>query len=350
MRLPNGMGSVYKLSGNRRKPWAARKTTGWRTVPGKQRAYPVYDFVGYYATRREAMTALVEYNRDPYDLNATKITFAEVYDRWAERKFTEVSDSNVKGYKAAYSICAPLYNLRFVDLKLDHFQKVADESGKNSPTLKKWKSLISQLYEYAVIHEIVPQSKNIAQYIDIKRAGNPNALNRKPFTKKEIKKLWDCKGTNEYVSIILILIYTGVRIGELLALKKEDVHLDNRWFFVRQSKTESGIRAVPIAEKIVPFFEMWMEKNKCEYVLSTSCGRCFDYRNYYDSYWTPLVESMGMDHKPHDARHTCVSLLTVSGVSDKVIKKIVGHKGQGITEAVYTHFEIAELIDAINRI
>ena len=40
----------------------------------------------------------------------------------------------------------------------------------------------------------------------------------------------------------------------------------------------------------------------------------------------------------------------LAGVSDKVIKKIVGHKGQGVTEVVYTHFEIEELIDAINKI
>ena len=46
----------------------------------------------------------------------------------------------------------------------------------------------------------------------------------------------------------------------------------------------------------------------------------------------------------------CISMLTVAGVSDKVIKKIVGHKGQGVTEVVYTHFEIEELIDAINKI
>ena len=62
------------------------------------------------------------------------------------------------------------------------------------------------------------------------------------------------------------------------------------------------------------------------------------------------ANAVGMKHRPHDTRHTCVSLLTVAGVSDKVIKKIVGHKGQGVTEIVYTHFEIAELIDAINKI
>lgn len=42
------------------------------------------------------------------------------------------------------------------------------------------------------------------------------------------------------------------------ALKKEDVHIDERWFFIREAKTKSGIKKVPIAEKIVPFFEQWL--------------------------------------------------------------------------------------------
>mgnify|MGYP002517551330 CR=1 FL=1 len=46
------------------------------------------------------------------------------------------------------------------------------------------------------------------------------------------------------MTVILILIYTGVRISELLDLEKKDVHLDERWFFVRESKTESGVREV----------------------------------------------------------------------------------------------------------
>ena len=147
-----------------------------------------------------------------------------------------------------------------------------------------------------------------------------------------------------------MLIYSGVRIGELLNLKKECVNLEERWFDITASKTESGIRKVPIAEKVFPYFEYWMNKNDCEYLLSTPEGKHFEYRNYYDSYWTPFIEQMGMNHRPHDTRHTCVSLLTVAGVQDKIIKKIVGHKGQSVTEIVYTHFEMQELITAINKI
>ena len=146
------------------------------------------------------------------------------------------------------------------------------------------------------------------------------------------------------------LSYTGCRIGELLDLKKEDVNLEDRYFKIIASKTAAGIRTAPIAEKVYPLFEYWYNLNDCEYLLSTPDGEHFKYRNYYDSYWMPLIDTLGMKHRPHDTRHTCISMLTVAGVSDKVIKKIVGHKGQGVTEVVYTHFEIEELIDAINKI
>lgn len=150
--------------------------------------------------------------------------------------------------------------------------------------------------------------------------------------------------------MILILIYSGLRIGELLNLKKEHINLEDKWFDIIEAKTKAGVRRVPIAEKILPFFEYWLNKNKCEYLIYTPEGKKFEYRNYYDSYWKPLIENMNMFHRPHDTRHTCISMLTRAEVSDKIIKKIVGHKGLSVTEIVYTHFEIKELIDAINKI
>lgn len=76
----------------------------------------------------------------------------------------------------------------------------------------------------------------------------------------------------------------------------------------------------------------------------------FEYRNYYDSYWKPLIEQLNMKHRPHDTRHTCVSLLAAAGIDERIIKKIVGHAGQGVTENVYTHYELESLREAINKI
>lgn len=349
MKLPNGYGSIHKLSGNRRKPWRVRKTDGWEIVDGKLKQK--YINVGCYETRPEALAALAEFNKDPYDLGLSTITIAEVFERWSEKKFEEISESNAKGYEAAFKLMGQVQRMKFVDLKIDHIQKIIDESGKNTPTLKKFKILMKALFEYAVIHGIIPKDRNIVEYLDISKAGNPNALDREPFSKKEIDKLWNVVDGNEYISVVLILIYSGLRIGELLDLKKSNVNLTERYIDVVKSKTNAGIRLVPISQKILPFVECWMQKNDCEYLISTTDGERMIYRNYYDTYWKPLLKVYDMDsHRPHDTRHTCVSLLTSAKVDERFIQKIVGHKGQNVTQAVYTHLEIQELVNEIDKI
>lgn len=363
MKLPNSYGSVYKLSGKRRNPWAIRKTVGWKQIPEKKRSYPIYQFIGYYPTKAEALQALAAYNQNPYDLHVNSITFEEIYERWSEIHFEEIKRPNC--YKAAYKLCQPINDMKFIDIKLDHLQKIVDESGKNTPTLKNLKNMWGLMWDYAVIHEIVPPEKrNMIRYVNINKPGNPNAYNRKPFSKEALQKLWDAHSSNEYISVILMLIYTGVRIGELLNLEKKDVHLDERWFYVKESKTDAGIREVPIAEKIVPFFEHWMKKD-CKNLICTPDCEPFLYRNYYDSYWVPLMLQLNLGryesqeakkepvykgHRPHDTRHTCVSLLTEAGVDERIIQKIVGHKGQNVTQIVYTHVDLPFKLEAINKI
>lgn len=350
MKLPNGFGSVYKLSGNRRNPYVAKKTSGWEIDEKTGKSKQVYTVIGYYPTRKEALTALAEFNANPYDVNAAKVTFEDIYERWSAEHYPTVSHSNVQGYKAAWNLCGKIARMRFVDVKLDHLQMIVDESGKNYPTLRKLKVLFGLMYKYAIIHEVIPKERNLVEYVNIKGAGNPNAYNRKPFSKSEVSRVWDAYKSNVYYTVVLMLLYTGCRISELLNLKKEDVNLEERYFNIVQAKTAAGIRIVPIADKVFDFFVYWYNLDGCEYLLCTPDREHFTYRNYFDSYWSPLMEQLNIDHTPHCTRHTCISMLTVAGVDDKVIKKIVGHKGQSVTEVVYTHFEIEELRDAINRI
>lgn len=98
MKNPNGYGSVVKLSGNRRNPFCARKTVGWN-----EKGQPIYKPVGYYKTRQEAMIALAEYNRNPYDIDLSKITMKELYERWSERDFPKISKSSASSFKSAMS-------------------------------------------------------------------------------------------------------------------------------------------------------------------------------------------------------------------------------------------------------
>ncbi len=350
MRLPNGYGGVTKLSGRRRKPYMVRKTIGWHIDEKTDKKVQDYVVIGYAATKSEALQMLADYNKNPFDVSASKITFKEVYERFTTEKFPTISKSNINGYNASYKICEPLYNRVFKEIKLAELQNVVDTCGKSYPSLRKLKVLMDQLYKYAMKNELC--SKNYADFVDIAKFKdrNPNKRDREKFTKEEIDRLWQVSD-DKYYQIVLMLIYSGVRISELLNLRREDVNLNERYFDVTVSKTENGIRRVPIADKVLPFFTNWYNDGESEYLLHTENGNMFDYHNYLDSYFKPLMTNLNMTHTPHCTRHTCISMLAEAQVDQTTIKKIVGHSGaMTMTERVYTHLDVEVLINAINKI
>lgn len=102
---------------------------------------------------------------------------------------------------------------------------------------------------------------------------------------------------------------------------------------------------------MLPFFSGWYNDTDIEYLLHTEDGKGFECRNYYDRYFTPLMENLGIYRTPHCTRHTCISMLAEAKVDQTTIKKIVGHWGaMTMTEKVYTHLDVEVLINAINRI
>lgn len=189
-------------------------------------------------------------------------------------------------------------------LRLYHKPSILERGLFFIPFFKKGCDSMKLPNGFGTVYKQPGKERNMVEYLNIKNAGNPNALNREPFSKAEVNRIWKVKDTNIYYTIILMLIYSGCRISELLDLKKEDIDLEAKCFKIIEAKTAAGIRTVPIAEKVYPFFEYWYNLNDCEYLLSTPEGEHFKYRNYYDSYWSPLMETLGMSHRPHDTRHT----------------------------------------------
>lgn len=340
MKLPNGYGSVYKLPGKRRKPYGVRKTIGWDDN-GKQK----YKIIGYYAKRQEALNALAEYNENPYDLDSNTITFSEVFDKWSENKFNDISRSAINGYNAAFQISSTLHNMKFVDIKTLHLQKIINECGKGYSTLRKIKSLYNQLFKYAMQNDIV--SKDYSAYVDLGK--NTSGSTRKPFTVKEIQKLFAVENSVEFVDTILIMIYTGLRIGELLLIKPSDVDLEKRT--IRGGiKTDAGKnRIVPINHKIFEFVKRRVESGN-KYIVVNAKGEKMKYDNYYREKWTPIMEMLNMKHKPHDARHTFATLMSNAEANPVSIKKLIGHSSYETTEKIYTHKDIEELRKAIELI
>lgn len=97
MRLPNGYGSVYKLRGNRRRPYVVKKT-----IDGRQRA------MGYFEDYQEAFEYLVEIN---HCTPTHQVTFSAVYAAWSQKHFPDVSASSRSAYSISYRHLSPLHTL-----------------------------------------------------------------------------------------------------------------------------------------------------------------------------------------------------------------------------------------------
>ncbi|MDR2670270.1 MAG: site-specific integrase [Oscillospiraceae bacterium] len=337
MRLPNGYGSCFKMPGNRRKPYIVQVPVNGNRIT-----------LGYYATKQEGLQALAAYNENPYDLSMSKLTFAELYQRWYAETFNETSSpSTVKVYAAAYKRCALLYQTKMSDLRPHHMQQAIDDCPNGYQSKKHIHILFNQLYKWCMMHDCL--KKNYAEWLKINEKST--SAPRNPFTSEEIAFLWQSVDKNPYVPLVLMMIYCGARISELLNLKKEDVHLDERWFQIQASKTPAGVRVVPIAEKVYPFWEAFMNRSRCEYAICTTEGMRLTYENFNRRYWKPLMLELNLKHTPHEARHTFVSQMVMKNANPIILRKIVGHTSiMSLTEKVYTHIELKELINEVNKL
>ena len=348
-RRANHSGSITKVTdARRRKPFKVVTTMGW-TDDGKQ----IRKVLGYYKTRDEATVALANYNENPYDISGGRATFTDVYEKWSSQKFPTISDSNVKGNIAAYNRCSFLYKKPFKDIGVDDLQYVIDTCGCNYPTLKKIKILFNQLYKYALPRKLTDQDYSESVDINKYKQRNPNRKNRQAFSEDQIQKI-KTLDSEEAAMTVLMLIYSGMRIGEFLNLKKTDCHLDERYIDVTVAKTKNGIRKVPIAKKTIAYWQHFFNKTDSEYLVSMD-GRDFredrGYTAYKDTYWTPLMETLELGKRDiHETRHTCSTLLYAAEVFEPKINRILGHTGKTTAENVYTHLPVAELIEAIDTI
>lgn len=338
-----------KVSGRRRKPYQVMITLGW-SDDGKQ----IRKSLGYFETSDKATVALANYNENPYDISGGKATFNDVYEKWSEQKFPTISTSNISAYSAAYNRCKFLYNKPFKDIGIDDLQYVIDTADCNYPTLKKIKVLFTQIYKYALPRKLT--DRDYSEGIDIKKFKNknPNKQNRTTFTSAEIEKIKQLDNT-EIAQVVLMLIYSGVRINELLNLKKEDCHIDENYIDIIKSKTESGIRKVPIADKVKKYWIHFYNKNPENQYLLTMNNRDFSGGKgdtaFRSTYWKPFTETLDMKGRHiHETRHTCATLLNEAEIYPAKINRILGHSGKTISESVYTHLDIQELIEAINKI
>ena len=344
MKLPNGFGSIsYYSDKNRRKPYVAKKY-----MNGKQKP------VGYFETYEAALAYLVAYNKNPSLFNASEITFAEIFRIWSAEHYPKIAKSTTANYNAAYRHCQQLHDKKFVKLRLRDLQHIINIMGKSGigyASQKKCRQLMHNLYNYAIKYEIIPATADASRYIDIDK--KVIKYPKKPFNTRQLNRVKRFAESSEssscWAQAVVMMVYSGPRTSEFLSVLKTDVKLKQRYYIIRDSKTEAGKnRAVPISKKTLPYFKAWMEKPG-KTLITDEQGNSLSYHRFRTKF-DSVMDATRCHHTPHECRHTCATMLDNAGANETAVKRILGHASAGITKGVYTHKSLHELKKAIDLI
>lgn len=350
MRLPNGIGSVHKIGDDkrRRRPWRARVPSHLEFDPDKGKATQKYITIGYYENEKDAIAALFEYRKEPYSLEASTTTFADVFEMWKTKKFPEISLSGQRGYTTAYKHSEPLHNMKMRDIRTSHMEQIMATTTGGFQLQNKIKTLWGQLFRYAMEHDIV--QKDYSAFVKVR--DKQEGTKRTAITAEDRQKLRQLAEAGDHdAQLAMIYIYTGMRPTELLEVRKENVDLDAR-IMVGGMKTAAGKdRRIPIHTSIMPYMERLMTTDGDLLVMRLSRGKLtpMSYDRLAHSHWGPLMKKIGAeDYTPHYCRHTCATMMREAEIPDDIRKLILGHASGDITDR-YTHHSDQMLVDAIDR-
>jgi len=354
----NGLGSIQKLSGNRSKPWKVTISVGYELITdsdGKEKAKQVRKVLGCFPTRLEAEKVLADYIQKQMGYAAYSISFETVFDKWFSRYLKDnPSDSSVKKYQLAFKKCPELHARPFRTISLDDMQKVVDRYHDHPSTQKYLVIFFNALSRYAEQHKYITKDDNNAIYLESEEIKDTEK--HRPFSKDEIKTIWANKNL-PFADVLLCEIYLGMRVSELCDIRKENIHLQDRYILVPRSKTPAGTnRIIPIHRDIIPLIENLINKTDNEYLVTDRQGKPYTYEKptaLIRYGYNPLLEQIGLKNhlnRSHDARYTLRTLLDGLNISQTTIDKILGHKPQSVGQAVYTKPFLETLLEAIDQL
>lgn len=406
LRLPSGYGSVVKLGGKRRKPYAVRTSNIqefieifvdenppedvmrglklyqfrwnknrrlWNALStDKRRDFAdmlanedgiktsssfrqVYKFHAYFEKAELAYSYLAELNNGNVVAEHKKYTdiptFAEMYNMWKKYRTSlkkQISESTWRNYEIAFNHLAALHHKKFMAIRTSDVQEVLNGyNHKSATTIGNMRAVLKSMYAYARMNGYV--DTDITEFLVYEWTDSDTEMHS-PYTEEEIGILWQKLYEVNNVDIILIYIYTGMRPSELLNILTENVHLDEQ-YMIGGMKTETGIdRIIPIADKILPLVKNRYNPDR-KYLINNRYGNHYTYGSYVSSNFNTVMNRVGMQHIPHDSRHTFATLMDNAGANDVCTKLIMGHSMRNdTTKGVYTHKSISDLLKEVNKI
>lgn len=357
-RLPNGYGQIRFIGKSRINPYAVHPPSTQRDDLGRYIRPPALCYVPDWYTGFGVLSAYRAGEYEPglelkiadevkfssSDLDAfckrilraghfktdTAPTFEEVYKQFFEWKFGEnaarkASKSSEYAYSQGFKHLSSLKDRPINKITIDDLQKIVNECDKKKATRENIVLAAKNIFKFG---ESRKYCEDVAKYLIV-----PDGRDDEhgiPFTEDELRTLAKSKD-NDTIQMILIMCYSGFRISAFQTL---EVNTDE-WYFKGGVKTQaSKNRIVPIHTGIRGFFP-----------------RTFEPPRLLRKKFQDVMDTYGMNHTPHDCRHTFSMLCEKYGVNEADRKRMMGHSfGDDITNSIYGHRNLEDLRNEIEKI
>lgn len=365
MKLPNGYGSVVKLPGARRKPYAV--ITSYMAELPDGTAKRKRKYIGYFENKALALTFLAEYNQGAvvkeHQSFSQSPTFAEIFDKWKvyrESLKSNPSASTWRNYNIAFNIFSPLHHKKLINIRANELQEIiTSKSSKSAATIGNMRVILKGIYSYAINNGYV--DRDVTEHL-VYEWTDPETPIHTSFSEEELRLLWESLYIVNNVDILLIYIYTGLRPVELLEIKSADVHLDEK-YMTGGVKTAAGKnRIIPLHDSIIPLVEQRLKMGN-EFLICNKFGKPYKRNVYVNSNWVTVMNNLKLNHAPHDCRYTFGYLADKVGMNEICKKIIMGHSvqnkrgtmfkigGKGdVTSNVYTEKTLQDLLLEVNKL
>ena len=367
-KLPNGYGSIKKLSGKRRNNFGVYPPSTDLIAPGQYAPVKAICYVDDYMKGFSVLTAwhagtyypgfertlndlkgtpntlLADYSQafraDEQTEVAASPTFKDIFAEYYHDKFkAEYGHPGKKrsleySISAAYTNCGALHDREFSSLVTNDLQKVVDDCPLKHASVELILTLFRQMYRYALKNNLA--DKDYSSFVEMSREDDDE--HGVPFTESELRVLWE-NADNEVVEFLLIMCYSGYRIS---AYKSIEVNLKKK-YFKGGVKTQAGRnRIVPIHSAIYGLVKRRIRRDGSIKITSANLFR----KSMYEE-----LNRLGIPkHTPHDCRHTFSMLCEKYGVNENDRKRLLGHAFDDITNRVYGHRDLEDIRKEIEKI
>ena len=337
-----GTGSVYKVSGNRKRPY-----------------YAVLGGVStgrMYATRQEAERAL-EALRATARPELFSYSLEDCYNAWSAVAYRGMSQSTRRGYTISWRyIPEPLRRKLARDVRTDDFQRIIDglqDRGLSDSTANHVKFLYSKLCQWMMQRDLI--DKNYAAFLTVRRTQHRPITTFSPAEVARINAQANGDPNTRITQtamLTMILLFTGMRISELFTLPVTSVHLAEPVPYLQGGlKTRAGRnRIIPIHRRILPFVRFFCARATGPLLVSGFCGnkrpdgwRARDYAK--------MLAALGIPHKvPHNTRRTMATHAAQEGVDRIALAKLMGWSDIAVGNKYYIAPDVAYLAAEMEKL